>query len=280
MLSAALAAQAQIDPFSSTTNWNAILYPAGSPTTPDPFSDQQTGSKESDIVGTANTPSFYTKFYNAGTPTLTDGQLAFRLRLAEEKSPPGFSGGAFVGIDANGDGKLDVFVGVNNSGSRNEVGIWRAGNGLNISPSTTTMVSPSSFSYTETSLNYSWTPVNATIDPTTLSYDIDNGGNTDQFLSFVVPFADVVSLLGTIGVSNINENSIFSYVAATATQDNSLNEDLNGVNGGVNSSTTWSQLGALTVPMSPSGAVPEPSTYALLVLGVGTLLWMKLSRRN
>jgi hypothetical protein len=278
----ALSAHAQIVPNSPTTNWTAVIYPASNPTTPDPFSDQQTGSKEGDIVGSSSVPSFYTTFYGAGTPSLTDGQIAFRLRVAEEQNPPGFSGAAFVGIDGNADGKLDVFVGVNNSGSTAQVGFWRAGNGLNTSPSTTTIQSPASVSYAETSLNYSWTPVTATIDPTTLTYDVDSGGRTDHFLSFVVPFADLVSILSAAGVPNVNENTIFSYVAATATQDNSLNQDLNGVNGGVNSSQTWQQLGAITAPVAANGVtpVPEPSTYALLLVGGALMLFVKRMRQK
>jgi hypothetical protein len=272
-LLSALCAQAQIAPNSSTTNWTAVLYPAGSPVTPDPASDQQTGSKEGDIVGSSLIPSLYTRFYNGGTPSLTDGQIAFRLRIAEEQNPPGFSGAAFIGLDGNGDSKLDLFVGVNNSGSTAEVGIWRAGNGLNISPSTTSIQSPASLSYSETTVNYSWTPLSFAIDPLASTYDVDVGGKTDHFLSFVVPFGDLAAMFGSIGIFGINENSVFSYVAATATQDNSLNQDLNGVDGGVNSSSTWAQLGALTQPFTASGAVvPEPSPYALMLLG-GSLLY-------
>jgi hypothetical protein len=130
------AAHAQINPSSSTANWTPILYPPSNPTVPDPGSDQQTGSKEADIVGTANVASFYTSFYNGGTPSLIDGLLGFRVRLAEEQSPAGFSTAAFVGIDGNADGRLDLFIGVDNSGSFDHVGIWRAGAGQNISPST------------------------------------------------------------------------------------------------------------------------------------------------
>jgi hypothetical protein len=276
---AAYSASGQILPDSPTSLWSALLYPAGSPVVPDPFSDQQTGSKEGDIVGTGSVPAFYTRFHDGGTPSLTDGQLGFRLRLAEEQNPPGFSGAAFIGIDGNSDGRLDVFVGVNNSGSIAQVGLWRAGTGLNISPSTTTLQSPAQVAYAETSLNYGWTLVNGTTDPATATFDVDNGGRTDRFLSLVVPFADLVTFFSGAGIPNVNENTTFAYVAATATQDNSLNQDLNGVSGGVNSSTTWQQLGAMTQPVSANGAVPEPSTYVLLLVGgMPLLLWLRQRR--
>ena len=39
------------------------------------------------------------------------------------------------------------------------------------------------------------------------------------------------------------------YVMGTASQANAFNQDLNGVNGGVNSSLTWAELGAITLPI-------------------------------
>jgi hypothetical protein len=77
---------AQINPAGSLTNWIPILY--GPNVFPDAFSDQQTGSDESDLVGTSTRASLFTSFWNGGTPnSLADGQLGFRLRLAGEKIP-------------------------------------------------------------------------------------------------------------------------------------------------------------------------------------------------
>ena len=269
---------AQILPGSPTTLWTALLYGVSNPTIPDPSNDQQTGSLESDIVGNTTHASLFTAFYDGGTPSLTDGQIAFRLRLAEEKNPPGFSGSAFVGLDANGDGKLDLFLGVNNSGSADQIGIWKAGSGANISPNTTTLANTPSFTYTETSTNYSWIQVTSISDPSATSYDLDGGGGTDRFLSFVLPFADVVAAVNSVLTNGFNQNSVVAYVAATATQANSLNQDLNGVDGGVNSSSTWASLGALTLPYSASGIqVPEPATGTFLILGA---TYMGLCRRR
>lgn len=275
----ALRSPALIVPSSPTTEWTAIPYPAGSPTIPDPAGDQQTGSKEADIIGNAAHPSFYSKFFDGGTPSLTDGQVAFRLRLAEETNPPGFSGAAFVGIDGNGDAALDLFVGVNNSGSSPHVGIWRAGSGANISPSTTTIVTPPLFSYSQTTANYAWTVVNQVIDPPALTLDLDNGGGPDRFLSFLVPFTDLVSAMAIVGISGFNQDTLVTFVAATATQANALNQDLNGVSGGLNSSSTWAALGALTYPTSSSlEPIPEPASLAIITLALGH--WLVLRRRN
>jgi hypothetical protein len=61
-----------------------------------------------------------------------------------------------------------------------------------------------------------------------------------------------------------------------------LNEDLNGVLGGINSSTTWEQLGALTQTYLPNGTapIPEPGTVALLGLGAGFFMLRNAARKN
>src|SRR5205814_10009896 len=116
-------------------------------------------------------------------------------------------------------------------------------------------------SYTITALNYSWTAVNTTIDPTVgTATDINGDGKNDYFLTFTVPFADVVAQLNAKGIT-VNQNSTFSYVVATATQANSLNQDLNGVGGNYDGNATWGSLGALSDPITAGGIpVPEPTT--------------------
>lgn len=263
-------AHAQANPASATSAWAAIAYgPAGSP---DPAGDQQTGSSEGDIVGNAANPSFYAAFDNGGTPALfTDGQLAFRLRVGADKNPPGYTGCAFVGMDLDDNGSPDLFAGVNNSGSAAVIGLWWAGSGSNLSPSTTTIAGTPAFSYAETAANYSWMAVTPANDPGGTSTDLDGAGQTDYFLSFVVPFADVVAMAHTWGLAGFDEHSPVSCVAATATQANSLNQDVNGVTGGVKSSDSWTALGGLSEPITAGGLVPvpEPSTLALVVLSLG-----------
>lgn len=252
------AARAALDVASPTTDWTGILYPGS--VVPDPSNDQQTGSSEGDLVGNSTNASFYTKFDDAGTPSLVDGTLAFRARVGADKNPVGFATAVFVGLDADQDGALDLFLGVNNSGSSDHVGIWPPGAGANTSPNTTTIEAPL-ITYAEASTNYDWRAVDATIDPTASSFDIDGGGDNDYFVSFSVPFSDVVALMAARGIV-VDENTKMRYVMATATQANSLNQDLNGVNGSVNSSMTWSDLGVVSLPITASGEM-SPTAVVL-----------------
>jgi hypothetical protein len=268
-----------VDVTAPTTSWTVVTYGSNNP---DPSNDQQTGSSEGDIVGNAAHPSFYTQFGNAGTPSTTDGDIAFRARVGADVSPAGFKTALFVGIDANRDGALDLFVGVNNSGSSNTIGIWNPGNGANISPNTTSIVAVPLVSYTQTATNYHWAPVNTTIDPTIGSAtDIDGGGQNDFFLSFSVPLHDIITQLAARGITGVDENTVFNYVMATATQANSLNQDLNGVGRTYDGTATWSTLGALSDPMTALGiaVVPElnPGMGAALLalLAITTLYWRR-----
>jgi hypothetical protein len=267
----------QIIPDSPSTQWVPLLY---GNTVPDPSADQQTGSSESDIVGNAAHPSLYMKYNDGGTPGPTNGFLAFRLRLAADVTTPGFKGAAFVGLDANLDGKLDVFIGVNNQGSGDHIGIWDPGAGQNISPSTTSMISPSVRTYNETSTTYSLTPVSPTSDPFATSLDIDGGGKTDQFLSFVVPFGEVAGELAMHGITGFTKDTPMRLVAATATQDNSLNQDLNGVASGINSGSTWDSLGVFTLTYSPSGIAPAPEPPSSVFCLAGFALFILFRRKK
>ena len=269
-LASALSATASIVDLSSpTTGWTAIRY---SNNNPDPSNDQQTGTSEGDIVGNLLHASAYTIFGDAGTPSLTDGTLGFRVRLGGDLNPSGFKTALFVGIDANQDGKIDLFLGVNNSGSADTVGIWNPGPGLNVSPNTTSIVATPLVSYVPVAGNYNWSQVDTTIDPSVgTATDIDGGGQTDYFLSFAVPLSDIIAQLASLGITGFDQNSTLSYVVATATQANSLNQDLNGVDKNYDGAMTWSLLGVLSDPITVTGlaAVPEvnPALWIVLLLG-------------
>jgi hypothetical protein len=108
---------------------------------------------------------------------------------------------------------------------------------------------------------------------------------TDQFLTFFVPFADVASARATPNM-HFTTKSVTGLVAATATQPNSLNKELNGVNGGINSGRTRAQIGSASLaytstsiaPVNPT-SVPEPGTLVCLVGGMALLQLVILRRR-
>jgi hypothetical protein len=267
-----------VDLAGPTTDWTPIRYANNNP---DPSNDQQTGSSEGDIVGNALHPSVYTMFGDGGTPSLTDGTLGFRVRLGADVSPAGFKTALFIYIDANNDGKIDLFLGVNNSGSADTVGIWNPGTGANVSPNTTSIVSVPLVSYSPTASNYDWSQVTTVNDPSVGSAtDIDGGGRPDFFLGFSVPFSDVVNQLALQGIV-LDQNSSLRYVIATATQANSLNQDLNGVDKNFDGAMTWSALGVLSDPMTASGfaAVPETNASAGIFLLLGAVAIQRWIRK-
>ena len=277
-------ASAAISITSSTALWTAITY--ANPNAADPSNDQQTGTVEGDIVGNATHASLYTTFDDGGTAgNLTDGEIGFRVRLAGDASPTGLKTVVWVGIDANADGKVDLFAGALED---SKIGYYPAGTGANTSPNTTSINYGSPyFEVAVSTLNFNFSPVNATIDPAASSFNLDGGSggganHTDHFVSLKLSFASLVSAVNGLGLSGLgtfNQNSPLRFIAATSQQANALNQDLNGVNGGVNSTTTWTDLGGFTQAFSVDGviAVPEPSSLVFLS-SIGLLLGFRRSR--
>ena len=244
---------------SPNNQWTALPYP--SVTVTDPVGDQQTGQGEADLVGGYHgLAAVYTRFYAGATSTT--GTIAFRLRVGGDSNPAGFKSAALAGVDANGDGALDVFVGVDNSGAGDSVRIWRPGTGANNSPATTSLDSAYAFTYTPVATNYNWQTVTAVSDPaagavpagsTPNRFDLNGATGTDYFVSFSVPFADLITVLNSRGITGITSGSILNYVAGTASNANSLNQDLNGISGGTTSTATYTALGIITPPVLPTG---------------------------
>jgi hypothetical protein len=269
----------RLDPSASTVGWTPVEYPS---LLPDFSDDQRTGIPEADLVGDSSNPAFYFRFDDAGTPATTDGAIGFRARIGADKNPGGFDHFIGVGLDANLDGALDLFLAVENSGNPDRVGIFDAGTGANTSPSTTTINSSPLFSYALSVTNFHFGPVNATTDPPATSFDLDADGDTDYFVTFVIPFADVIAAITAQGIAGFTDTASMRFVVGSSTQPNALNQDLGGPDGGTNSTSTWSALGAISNTASAAGGfapIPEPGTSALLGFGLASLAAGRRRRR-
>ncbi|HEX5790486.1 MAG TPA: hypothetical protein VFY13_04995, partial [Luteolibacter sp.] len=118
------------------------------------ITDQQTGQGQADIVGgTGSDAGFMTAFdNNGGNTSLTDGFLAFRVRMNARDGTaqnPDFSNYLWIGIEANGNDAIDGFLNFH-GGQQGSVGIYSPGTGANTSPSTTTISNTAYVSYTTT----------------------------------------------------------------------------------------------------------------------------------
>lgn len=272
---------AMIPVLSSSDEWAVVPYPG---VTSDYPSDEQATSVDRDIVGDANHAAFYTRFDDGATPAnFTDGEIGFRLRMAGDKPPEGFGGQVWVGADINQDGALDFFIGASDS----LISIHAAGADLNTSPSTTSIVATPIWSTPTNALNFSWTAVTSALDPTTTNFNLDGSkkkNSEDFFLTFTLPFQEMVNAVAMLaGSPLLDEHSAIAYVAATSSQGNTLNADINGIQGNLRSPLSWSDLGAISPALRMDGQlynpVPEPSTAVLLVAAAAVIFVVQRRRR-
>jgi hypothetical protein len=271
-----------------TSEWVAIQYPG---TNPDPFTDQQTGHAEADIVGTAIVPAIYTQFDDNGTVgDNSDDVIASRFRMAQERSPSGYSTSAIIGINVFPDplsasDPMDLYLILNTSGSGDTIQLYDPGNKANISPNTTNTSAIAGTEVATNTVNFDWSAVSAlncdgacATDP---DFDLDGDGTeTDYFLSFSISFQAIIDELANNLIFGVDENSAFSYVFGTSTQVNAYNQDLGGVDDNTADTTlTWAALGVLSDAYTGAGIpIPEPNS-GLLVAG-GLLMMAQRGRRR
>ncbi|OWA35810.1 hypothetical protein B9G55_07930 [Saccharibacillus sp. O16] len=228
---------------SNDSSWKAV-YPANNQN--DYLQDQQTGSGSvsQDIVGDATYPSTYMH--------LTDTEAAFRIRVsnANGMNPYEFKNFAFVGLDADLNGSVDLFLGAYNpTGNNGRLGLYASSSGYaNTGPSTTGISGKPLLAFKPVSdSNYSITP---TGDGSSFN------GDADYFVSFKFALSDITAALAQNGIHNFNASTPFRFMTGTAAQDNAFNQDLNGMDkSGWSSTKTWNELGTFSNVTSANGNV-------------------------
>lgn len=271
-------------------HWVAVMYGP----TKDPAGDSQAGAADTDIVGDAIHGSLYTAYDDNGTASTADDSVVFRLRINNPTATNVFSGVAVVGIDANLDGRVDLFISIDGRKSVQAVQLLDPGTGMNNSPSsTTTSPLPAGWLanngvYPITTNNYSVLPVNASDDPHwNGNADLGNDGKTDVFVSWRIPMADLAAMLakpspvdrsgaygprGPNGISGFTKDTLVGYVAFTQTQPGPINGDIDGVGASYDKNAVYSSLGALTQPMSASAPVADGPSLSITQPAGGSLL--------
>jgi Notch-like protein len=261
--------------------WTGILYGA----TADGSNDSQAGAADTDVVADATHGSLYTAYADGGTVVVGDDALLFRVRIGNPASATDFGGVVVVGVDANVDGRIDLFLSVDGRNSQRAVRLFDPGTGLNSSPSTTTTSAlPSGWLanngvYAFSASNFAAAAPSSLNDPDfNNDIDIGNDGKTDVFVSWALPIADLATVLakpspvdrngtvgprGTTGLPGFSRNTSVRYVCFTQTQTGPINGDLDGVGASYDKNASFSSLGVFTTTMTASNPVSAGPSVAI-----------------
>lgn len=245
--------------------------------------DQPPGQADTNIVGSGANPGLFVLHNDNGSLSRTDGTFGFRLRLdgpGGNRNNVRYERAAYLGIDADFNDTIDVFIGLNFSGNRQELGIYAAGPGAN-STLGNTSVGALVTSYAVDSSTFNYRPVDFSSDGgTTNDLNPGNRGEGDFYLSVLVDFADIVAHLSGQGIL-ITDESPLRFVAATSSQGNNLNQDVAGIDGSGDPGASFSEAGGFTESVTVAGipALPVPEPGAVLLVNFAAVLVLLRRRR-
>lgn len=233
----------QTSVLSPTSAFNQVLSSTSTSLT-DFVADQRTGQGQDDFVVNG--------FYKAYNYSLTNPQIIYRFRFDKYDSK-GFVGNLRVGLDVNYDNAIDLYFGVSGNGSSTQITFQLPSTGVNNSPNTANLGTAFN-SIAITATNYSYTQVDT--------------ATNDAWMSFSLYYVDISNALTGTGKALLPTTYV-QEIAFTSTNTNSINQDLYGVNNGINSTTTFSNLGVFSEYRDFNGSpVPEPSTYGAIFVGL------------
>ncbi|MBI3886861.1 MAG: hypothetical protein HY302_14205 [Opitutae bacterium] len=273
---------AQVSVLDDVSTFRTLGSVLGTPMS-DPIWDQQTGQGADDFVGDG-TNGYYGFYYKFGQISGVDS-LVFRFRfnvLTTQQGSPKFTGNPRIGVDSNGDGKIDLYFGVSTGSGQNVTIDFQNPTGTAIDANTSPNTSALGTNYgtiTGSASNYDYGQV--TDGSAFLSGSQQNQVTPDAFLTFAVPFSNFASALGANTGQTIDPNFTYlRFVAFTSTQGNAVNQDVYGITG--IGTTRYDQGGGFTDYYSSSGQlIPEPATYlqfGVLALAAAGASWWKLRR--
>ena len=210
------------------------------------------GMTSIDIVGNSTYPSVYYQFTPSGD------SIAVRIRVNDcDGNTPGypeFHGFAYIGIDADLNGSVDFFLGAYNPTGYNlgRLGIYPADPAANnIEPGRTGISEPVATFQPIEGVNYS------IITASGSSFS----SNPDYFITFKFKVADITAAIAGNTAENVTFTAAtpFTFIAGTATQDNAMNGDINGIDDINVTYVSWTNL--FPYPFSGDGSTWRIVTF-------------------
>lgn len=243
----------------------------------DPTYDQQTGQGADDFVGDG-TNGYYGFYYKYGQIGGTDS-LVFRVRLnllTTQQGVPKFNGNIRIGVDGDGDGNVDLYFGVATGAGQTPEITFQNPTGTapdaNTSPNTSALDNRYG-TIAASASNYDYSEVT---DGSSYYTNKVNQPNTDAFLTFALPFSSFKTYLESqLSGVTITTSSFLRFVAFSATNYNTVNQDLYGSNG--IGTVRYDQGGGFSNYYGVDGKViPEASTFAqFAMLALGVFGWRR-----